>query len=101
MKRNMFGDEQPETFDDLVEIRNSYGFNPASAYVTVADGSADNSPDSNFHGWCAEISVEVEQEGDEGVELEQKEFSTCAWKSKDDLLADLAAAGFKKVEVQN
>lgn len=96
MKHNMFGEQQPESFNDLVEIKDEYGFDPKKAYVTVADGTLDNEKGSNFYGWCAEISAEVEEDG----ESDTKEFNTCAWPSKDELLADLIAAGFGKIEIE-
>lgn len=94
MKRNMFGEMQPENFDDLVTLADEKGFDPRQAYVTVSDGSIDNGPDTNFHGWCAEISAEVEDDG----EMDTVNFNTCAWPDKDSLLADLKAAKFLKVE---
>jgi hypothetical protein len=97
MKRNMFGEEQPEKFEDLIDIRDEYGLNPRSASVIIMDGSTDNAKDSNFYGWCAEINTEVEQETDDGAEWESKTFSTCAWPSKEELLADLKAAGFTNI----
>jgi hypothetical protein len=94
MRRNMFGEEQPENYADLMGIINDRSLDVSGARVEIMDNSGDGG-DERFNGWCAEISGDADDgEGD----TELLEINTCAWPDKDSLLADLKACGFRRID---
>lgn len=94
MKRNMFGEQQPENYDDLRGLINDRSFDVTTARVEIMDNT-DDGGDLRFQGWCAEISGDAD---DGEGETELLEINTCAWPSKDALIADLKACGFRRID---
>lgn len=52
MRRNMFGEPQPATFDEISEVMNDADLNPSQCSVTILDSNDEDYP---FKGWTAEI----------------------------------------------
>lgn len=89
MKRDLFGEQQPENFADIVEVVSETGFVPITATCSVTFAS-DPDPTNRFNGW----SATVDGQDDDGMDVS---FTTCGYQDKEVLLADLRAVGFRVI----
>lgn len=88
MKRSMFGDPRPLGHAEIVEAIDELGIDLTAARAMVDEPGEDG---LGGHGWTAEISGPDEDD-------EFQEFSTRAYPTKDQLLADIKASGIDDIE---
>ncbi|MGR3375005.1 MAG: hypothetical protein ACU0D1_19575 [Pseudooceanicola nanhaiensis] len=89
MKRSMFNDPRPKGFEELFSAMDELGMDADVATATLeeepgADGFGG-------HGYSAEVF-------DYDSEDERIEFSTLAYDTKEELIADLKAVGIQNFE---
>lgn len=89
MKRSMFGDPRPVGADEIMEAMADLGIEPEEAEARIDEPGEDG---FGGHGWTAEVFAYPEGSD------ERAEFSTLAYPTKDQLLADLKAAGVERFE---
>lgn len=82
MKRNMFGNPQPASSDEIVEALEELGWDASQCSATI-EHLPDEAPP--FTGWCAEILGEEDTIG------------TVGYPSKEVLIADLKSAGITDI----
>lgn len=87
MKRSMFNDPRPKGHAEIVEAMDELGIDPSEARAMIDAPGPDG---FDGHGWSAEIDAPVEDE--------IASFSTLAYDTKEELLADLKASGVTDIE---
>ena len=88
MKRSMFNDPRPIGHAEIVEAMDELGIDPSNARALIDEPGEDG---FGNHGWSAEINAPDEKD-------EIQSFSTLAYPTKDQLLADIKAAGITDIE---
>lgn len=88
MKRTMFNDPRPKGHAEIVEALDELGIDPGSAHAMIDEPGDDG---QGGHGWSAEVDAPTD-DGDIAS------FSTLAYDTKEELLADLKASGVEDIE---
>lgn len=86
MKTNLFGDQRPETIDEITDLLIDIDVSSVNVELTHNEGEEQE----HFNGWCAEV-----RRNDDGEEV----FSTCGFENKDDLIGAFKAVGIEDIEV--
>lgn len=90
---NAFGEPKPYGFDELMDVISESGLIAPEAIAIIDYQQPDGEP-NDFDGYTAEITGEGEDDDGELVDIV---INTLGYESKDDLLADLDAAGIKTI----
>lgn len=88
MKRSMFNDPRPKGHAEIVAAMDELAMDANSAEAMIDEPGEDG---FGGHGWTAEVA-------DYDAEDERQEFSTLAYDTKEELVADLKAAGITRIE---
>ena len=88
MLYSIFGERQPQTFEEIRRCLDDRGWNPATCIVEIYPPNAEEKDRPQFYGWIAEI-------WGEGGEV----ISTCAFPDEDLLRDGLKSLGFKEIEI--
>jgi hypothetical protein len=86
MKRSMFGEPRPATFDEISEALDEIDLLPEAAQAQICDCRDEEAP---FTGFTADISH---------ADLGEPSISTCGFPDREELIAGLIDLGIVLIE---